>query len=77
MRREIAEVWTMVVTISPVARMKRSAIRDHANTAPDFAEPVITVRAQLRSSRGAHSRDPLALPTLRTALHPSYELFEN
>jgi hypothetical protein len=23
------------------------------------AEPVITVRAQLRSSRGAHSRDPL------------------
>jgi hypothetical protein len=31
----------MVVTISPVARMKRSAIRDHSNTAPDFAEPVI------------------------------------
>jgi hypothetical protein len=25
-----------------------------------FAEPVITVRAQLRSSRGGHSRDPLA-----------------
>jgi hypothetical protein len=27
---------------------------------PHIAEPVITVRAQLRSSRGAHSRDPLA-----------------
>jgi hypothetical protein len=26
---------------------------------PHIAEPVITVRAQLRSSRGAHSRDPL------------------
>jgi hypothetical protein len=25
-----------------------------------FAEPVITVRAQLRSSPGAHSLDPLA-----------------
>jgi hypothetical protein len=25
-----------------------------------FAEPVITVRAQLRSSPGAHSRDPVA-----------------
>jgi hypothetical protein len=25
-----------------------------------LAEPVITVRAQLRSSRGAHSRDPVA-----------------
>src|SRR6059058_4969669 len=28
------------------------------------AEPVITVRAQLRSSSGAHSRDPVALPTV-------------
>jgi hypothetical protein len=29
--------------------------------APDcFAEPVITARAQLRSSSGAHSRDPVA-----------------
>jgi hypothetical protein len=27
---------------------------------PDVAEPVITTRAQLRSSLGAHSRDPLA-----------------
>jgi hypothetical protein len=53
MRREIAEVW-------------RSAIRDRSNTAPDFAEPVITVRAQLRSSRGAHSRDPLAPSGLRS-----------
>jgi hypothetical protein len=42
--------------------MERSAIRDHSNSAPDFAEPVITARAQLRSSRGAHSRDPLARP---------------
>jgi hypothetical protein len=42
--------------------MERSAIRDHADTAPDFAEPVITARAQLRSSSGAHWRDPLAHP---------------
>ena len=28
-----------------------------------FAEPVISVRAQLRSSRGAHLRDPLARKT--------------
>src|SRR5215216_5596441 len=46
-----------------VARMERSAIRGPLATErliPDFAEPVITVRAQLRSSLGAHSRDPLA-----------------
>jgi hypothetical protein len=41
-RREIAEVWTMIVTATPrmsehVARMERSAIRDNSNTAPDFA----------------------------------------
>jgi hypothetical protein len=29
---------------------------------PDVAEPVITARAQLRSSSGARSRDPLAHP---------------
>jgi len=29
---------------------------------PDIAEPVITVRAQLRSSPGAQSRDPLPYP---------------
>src|SRR5215208_3030381 len=29
---------------------------------PDVAEPVITTRAQLRSSLGAHSRAPLADP---------------
>jgi hypothetical protein len=34
--------------------------REYEN--PDVAEPVITTRAQLRSSRGAHSRDPLAHP---------------
>ena len=29
---------------------------------PDVAEPVITTRAQLRSSLGAHSHDPWADP---------------
>jgi len=35
---------------------------------PDVAEPVITVRAQLRSPPGAHSRDPLT--------HPGYACFK-
>jgi hypothetical protein len=33
-------------------------MRDATN--PDIAEPVIAARAQLRSSSGAHLRDPLA-----------------
>ena len=41
---------------------ERSDIRDYSNIPPDIAEPVITARAQLRSSSGAHSRDPLAHP---------------
>jgi len=52
----------------PVARMKRSAIRDLSNTAPDFAEPVITVRAQLRSSR--------ARIRATRWLHPGYARFD-
>jgi len=31
---------------------------------PDYAEPVITTPAQLRSSPGAHSRDPLVPMTV-------------
>ena len=68
-RREIAEVWIMVVTASCyTARSPDGAKRNPGplHTAPDFAEPVITVRAQLRSSRGAHSRDPLAPSGLRS-----------
>jgi hypothetical protein len=41
-------------------RAKAEAIHSCQTKADYFAaEPVITVRAQLRSSRGAHSRDPL------------------
>ena len=54
-----------------VARMERSEIRSYS--LPDCAEPVINVRAQLRSSSGAHSRDPLAPSGLRH--HPGTPLF--
>src|SRR6476620_1552445 len=42
---------------------------------PDYAEPVITTPAQLRSSPGAHSRDPLVPSGYETtALPPSHWL---
>jgi len=49
-----------------------SDIRGQSRQFPDIAEPVITARAQLRSSPGAHSRDPLAHPDYEKPLMSSY-----
>jgi hypothetical protein len=46
--------------MSVIASEAKQSIHPLRRAMDCFAEPVITARAQLRSSSGAHSRDPLA-----------------
>ena len=61
-----AQGWPWVESIdfgmsaASVALVSEETSGTLGRLSPHIAEPVITVRTQLRSSRGAHSRDPVA-----------------